>query len=312
MNSTLNDSTAIAPRIAVETSLAQHVPANIADKLKEIGRIIETPRTADLYASLQQREPYAGIKAERDVKYGLSERNRLDIFTPEEPSSARPVLIFVHGGGFTGGDKRTSGSPFYDNVMLWAVKNGFIGVNVTYRLAPEFPWPAGPEDMATAVRWIIDNIAAHSGDPARVYLMGTSAGAVHVASYVSHPEFHGPAGSGLAGAILVSGLYDLSNMPAAESLSVYFGNDTGVYAARSSLAGLLKTATPLMIVSTELDPPIFEQQFDLLRDSLRRTERGCSHAIVLPLHNHTSPACAINTADTGLTSEILRFTRIAR
>jgi triacylglycerol lipase len=50
------------------------------------------------------------------------------------------VLIFVHGGAFVGGNKRTTPtSPFYDNVMLWAVNNGFIGVNATYRLAPQSP-----------------------------------------------------------------------------------------------------------------------------------------------------------------------------
>ncbi|MHC4055206.1 alpha/beta hydrolase [Bradyrhizobium sp. 25ACV] len=301
----------IAPSITPETSLARQVPADIADKLKEIGRIIETPRTTELYAPLHQPEPYTGMKAERDLRYGPGERNRLDVFTAEAPSGPRPVLIFVHGGGFTGGDKRTAGSPFYDNVMLWAVKNGFVGVNTTYRLAPEFPWPAGPEDMAAAVRWVTANIASHGGNPARVYLMGTSAGAVHVASFLSHPEFHGPDGDGLAGAILVSGLYDLGNLPAVESLSVYFGDDITTYGARSSLAGLLKTTTPLLIVSTELDPPIFEQQFDLLRNSLCRTERRCVRAVVLPQHSHTSPVCAINTTDTGLTNEILRFTATA-
>jgi triacylglycerol lipase len=195
--------------------------------------------------------------------------------------------------------------------MLWAVKNGFIGVNATYRLAPEFRWPAGPEDLASVVSWVTSNIASYGGNPARVYLMGISAGAVHVASFLSHPEFHGSGDDGLAGAILVSGLYDLSNMPAAESLSVYFGEDTANYAARSSLAGLLETTAPLLIVSSELDPPIFEQQFDLLRNNLRDTQRGYVRAVVLPQHSHTSPVCAINTADSSLTSEILNFTATA-
>ena len=120
------------------------------------------------------------------------------------------MLIFVHGGAFIAGNKRTPGSPFYDNIMLWAVKNGFVGVNTTYRLAPQSPWPAGAEDLAAVVQWVTDNIAARGGDPARVYLMGHSAGAVHVASYVSHPEFHKVKGGGLAGAIMVSGIYDLT------------------------------------------------------------------------------------------------------
>ena len=131
------------------------MPAEIAAKLLEMGRVIDPPKTVALYAPLQQKEPYPGVKIERDVKYGAAERNLLDIFMPETAASPRPVLIFVHGGAFVGGNKRTTPtSPFYDNIMLWAAKNGFVGVNVTYRLAPQSPWPAGAQDLATAVRWI--------------------------------------------------------------------------------------------------------------------------------------------------------------
>ena len=96
-----------------------------------------------LYAPLQEKEPYQGVKVERDVKYGAADRNLLDVFLRDTASPARPVLIYVHGGGFVAGNKRTPGSPFNDNIMLWAVKNGFVGVNMTYRLAPQSPWPAG-------------------------------------------------------------------------------------------------------------------------------------------------------------------------
>ncbi len=124
------------------------MPPDIAKTLAELGRVIDPPATAKLYAPLQQTEPYFGVRIERDLKYGPAERNRLDIFMPQATASGRPVLIFVHGGAFIGGNKRrTPDSPFYDNIMLWAVKNGFIGVNITYRLAPQFPWPAGAEDV---------------------------------------------------------------------------------------------------------------------------------------------------------------------
>ena len=185
------------------------MPAEIATKLQELGRVIDPPKTAALYAPLQQKEPYPGVQVERDVKYGPADRNLLDVFVPETAASERPVLIFVHGGAFTAGNKRgPNASPFYDNIMLWAVKNGFVGVNTTYRLAPQSPWPAAAEDLAAVVQWVADNAASRGGDPARVYLMGHSAGAVHVSSYVSHPEFHKVGGGGLAGAIMVSGLYN--------------------------------------------------------------------------------------------------------
>jgi len=146
--------------MCVSAAFAQQtpMPEDIAWKLLEIGRVIDVPKTAALYAPLQQKEPYAGVKVERDVKYGPADRNLLDVFTPEANSSSRPVLIFIHGGGFVAGNKRNPGSPFYDNIMLWAVKSGFVAGNATYRLAPQFMWPAGSEDLASVVQWVSEKI----------------------------------------------------------------------------------------------------------------------------------------------------------
>ena len=288
------------------------MPEEIAWKLLELGRVIDLPNTALLYEPLQEKEPYRGVKIERDIKYGAADRNLLDVFTPETASPSRPVLIFVHGGGFVAGNKRTSGSPFYDNIMLWAVKNGFVGVNVTYRLAPQAAWPAGAEDLAAAVQWVADKINERGGDPARIHLMGHSAGAVHVANYVSHPQFHKVKGGGLAGAILLSGIYDLTATPLADPERAYFGADPARYAEQSSLQGLLATKTPLMMVATELDPPRFVQQFDLLKQAACKGPTGCAHAIMLPQHSHVSEVYSINTADTRLADEILDFVKTGK
>ena len=74
--------------------------------------------------------------------------------------------------GFNRGNKNTAGSPFNDNVPLWAARNGMVGVNMTYRLAPQSTWPSGPQDTAAAVSWVRANIASYGGDPSRVFLMG--------------------------------------------------------------------------------------------------------------------------------------------
>ena len=99
---------------------------------------------------------------------------------PENMSgSPRPVLIWVHGGAFVGGNKKSAqGAFFYDNVGVWAARNGMIGVNINFRLAPAHKWPTGAQDTGTAVKWVIDNIASHGGDPTRIFLAGHSAGAV--------------------------------------------------------------------------------------------------------------------------------------
>ena len=295
--------------LAVAARAEGPMPDDIAWKLVEMGRTIDPPKTAALYAPLQQKEPYADVRVERDVPYGPAELNRLDIFAPEATSSARPVLIFVRGGAFITGNKHPPGSPFYDNIMLWAVKNGFVGVNLNYRLAPQSPWPAGAEDVAGAIQWVVDNIGARGGDPARIYLMGHSAGAVHVATYVAHPEFRKVNDSALKGAILVSGIYDLTATPLANPEKAYFGTDPARYAERSSLEGLTTTKIPLMIVTAELDPPGFNRQFDLLKEARCKAEGGCVRALLLPQHSHMSEVYSINTTDTRLTDQILEFVK---
>ena len=288
------------------------MPEEFARKLLELGPAIDGPDTAKLYAPLQEKEPYRGVKVERDVKYGAADRNLLDVFMPATASPPRPVLIFVHGGAFVAGDRRESGTPFYDNIMLWAVRNGFVGVNMTYRLAPRAKWPAGAEDIGSAVQWVANNIGGRGGDPARIYLMGHSAGAVHVANYVSHPEFYKVNGGGLAGAIMVSGLYDLTAMKLGDPERAYFGDDPLRYAEESSLQGLATTRIPLMIVTAEMDPPAFLRQFELLKDATCKRASGCARALILPQHSHMSEGYSINTSDTQLTNEILDFVKTGK
>jgi acetyl esterase/lipase len=346
--------------LAFPTMALAQMPPEIAAKVAALGRVVDPENTAKFYTPLQEKEPYAGIKVVRDVKYGAHDRNVVDIFTPgaeaappqnvevveqqlrqaraafaagqatrlevaqaesrlaqarvsANGATGRPVLMFVHGGGYTRGNKRPPGSAFYDNIMVFAARHGMVGVNVEYRLAPEFPWPAGPEDMGAAVRFVGDKIASYGGDPNRVFLMGHSAGAGHVAAYVSHPEFFGPKGSGLAGAIFSSGpSYVLNAQEPAGSTVTYFGADTSRYAERAALPGLLKTTIPFMISSAELDPPAIAEQFVALKDGMCKSARGCVRSIVLPKHSHMSESYAINTADTQLSDQILEFVKTGK
>jgi triacylglycerol lipase len=283
-------------------------PAEVWEKVSKLGPVINPPETAKIYAPLHEKEPYQGIKVVRDIKFGAdAERQALDVLVADAATAkARPVLIFVHGGGFVRGARRTPGTPFYDNVVLFAARNGMVGVNTTYRLAPKHPWPTGAEDVAAAVRWVGENIAGYGGDPTRVFLMGHSAGAVHVASYVAHPEFHGPKGIGLAGAILVSGLYDLTVRPPGPNEKIYFGEDTSKHAARSSLKGLVQSKLPLLVVAGEIDPPMFREDARLLNDARCKAGR-CPRYLMLAKHSHMSETYAINTKDTSFSGEILAF-----
>ncbi len=284
------------------------MPPDIAAAVKKIGPVIDPPATAALFAPLQKKEPYAGVGVARDEKYGSDPRNRLDVFQPAKADATpRPILIFVHGGAFTGGDKHPPGNAFYDNIMLWAVANGMVGVNITYRLAPEHPYPAGAEDVAMAVQWTLENANKFGGDPRRIFLMGHSAGATHVATYVAHPEFHKVKGSGLAGAILVSGIYELTPDIDGPPQRAYFGSDMARWPERSSLGGLVASTLPSLVVRAEFDPPPFIVQGDVLYSAMCSGRSGCPTHVVLQDQSHMSEIYSINTDETRLTNAINGF-----
>lgn len=297
--------------LAAPQALAQ-VPADVAEKLRELGRGILVPQTLALYAPLHtEKEPYAGVKIMRDAKYGADQRQALDVFVPENMSSGpRPVLIFVHGGAFVAGNKKgPPGTFYYDNLGVWAVRNGMIGVNITYRLAPANKWPTGAQDTATAVKWVIDNIASHGGDPSRIFLSGHSAGAVHVADYIAFSQFHpGPGGPGIKGAVLISGLFDIARFPAGAGNKAYYGEDASKYAEYSSQPGLLKTTVPLLVAFAELDPPEFVVESKALNEALCKAGK-CPRQVELAKHSHMSETLSINTGDTLLVGPIAEFVK---
>ena len=117
----------------VAATAAAQVPPEIAAQLRQIGTGVCVPETAKIYAPLQQHAPYAGVTVVRDISYAQDPRTIMDVFAPEKGGGNRPVLIYVSGGG---GDKKVNGpdgDAFYDNIMLWALKNGMTGVNMQRR-----------------------------------------------------------------------------------------------------------------------------------------------------------------------------------
>ncbi|MGP1609715.1 MAG: alpha/beta hydrolase, partial [Burkholderiales bacterium] len=228
-----------------------------ATAIRAIPRLISpdtVSATRNLVAPLL-KPPANDVAVQRDLKYGAHDRQRLDVFTPAsgfEPS--RPVLIFVHGGGFVAGDKQMAGTPFYDNIAQWAVRHGCNAVNITYRLAPQHQWPSGVEDLHLVIRFIQQDGATHGISARKLFLMGQSAGAAHAASYVAHSARYAPYSHGLSGLILLSGVYDYTLKPGPME-AAYLGQDQSLYAARSSLTGLLNCDLPMLVTIAECDPP---------------------------------------------------------
>jgi len=140
----------------------------------------------------------------------------LNVFTPEDAKEGDklPVLIYIHGGGFTGG----CGHEKHFDGPVWPAK-GIIGVTINYRLGPmgfvclpELQEEAGHTgnyglyDQMTAIQWVKNNIAAFGGDAENITIMGQSAGAASVQMQCQSPLTDGlfqkavmSSGCGLAG-----------------------------------------------------------------------------------------------------------------
>lgn len=272
------------------------VPPDIAAKVKASAGKIDFS-VAAMYGPLQPKAPYKGVDVVRDIAYGDDPLQKLDVFSPQAKSSRpRPVLLFVHGGGFVRGDKKTT-----DNMLVWGAWNGMVGVDINYRLAPKDAWPAGAEDLKAAIAWTRANIARYGGDPNRIIIWGHSAGANHVADYVGHTELQGPEAKGVKGAIIMSAFY----APAVGAQpSPYYGSDASLQTASASIDRLIKTRIPLYVINAEYDPAGFIAYEEALDAAL--TKAGIAHGrLVAKDHGHLDEGMAVGTSDHGVTGPLL-------
>ena len=137
-----------------------------------------------------------------DLAYGESEWEKLDLFTAA-PSA--PLLVFIHGGYWQGGDKRDVSfvaAPF--------VRAGVAVALINYGLAPDTPIEAMLAQTARAVRWLHANAAAHGVDAQRIHLMGHSAGGHLASTMLAHTAETADVSRLVRSATAISGLFDLA------------------------------------------------------------------------------------------------------
>jgi acetyl esterase/lipase len=281
-------------------------PPDVAAELARIGRVIAVPPTLALYAPLHGADAAAGLRVERDIAYGADAAQRLDVFAPAAGGAGRPVMLFVPGGGFVSANRTSPGQPaFWGNIPAWAARQGFVGVIMSYRVAPAHRYPAAQEDIGAALAWVAANAARFGGDPARVTVLGQSAGAINAALYAVEPRFH-PAGVvPPRGYALVSGLYHFE-AEAPPNERAYLGEDAAARVALSPRTGLARLDVPLLIAWGSLNPERFEANSVVLVRTLLNAGR---QPVVVPLegHSHISEVAAIGTADTALTAPLAAF-----
>jgi hypothetical protein len=190
------------------TPVRAEVPPDVAAQLRALGTGVCVPETAKIYKPLLlEKAPYSGVSILRDVRYGTDPRTVMDVFAPELGAGNRPVLIFVSGGAGNKLEAPPDGDVFYDNIMLWAVNNGMVGVNMQRRgglTGAGMAWDEPAKDVGVVVDWVRKNIKQYKGNPDRIFLWSSSAGNVPVSTYVAHPEISGANGAAVKGVILMS------------------------------------------------------------------------------------------------------------
>lgn len=148
--------------------------------------------------------PWLGMaELRKDIEFArpAGEPQQMDAWVPEQGSGPFPAIIWVHGGGFTGGDK----APAPKSLLEPIERLGYAWFSVNYRLAPKHPFPAQTDDVESAVAYVKAHAAEFKVDKNRLVLMGASAGG-HLVSFVGVK--HGK-GNGVAAVVSFFGEHDL-------------------------------------------------------------------------------------------------------
>jgi acetyl esterase/lipase len=212
-----------------------------------------------------------------DMAYGEHPRHKLDLFLPERDEPR--LLVFVHAGGWTGGDKAN-----YRALGEMLAGFGYAVALPNHRLAPEFPYPAAAEDVAAAVAFLLRS-SAESGIRGEGMLLGGHSSGAHLAALTAlHPRYQPE--SAVAGVICVSGVYDLAKYADADDyLGPVFGPDLNVWHDASPLRHLGPGAPPFFLAWAEHDYPGAGEQAHAMAGGLKACGSGANLTEV-PGRNH--------------------------
>lgn len=262
--------------------------------------------TSPLYADQPRVYELAEIEVAANLSYGPHERHLLDVHTDRfrRADAPMPVIMYFHGGGFVRGSKETN-----RNVADYFASLGLVGVNATYRLAPEAKWPDGANDIGAAVAWVQANIADYGGDPNQVFVIGKSAAAAHAATYAFRPDVLEPGTPAAAGVIMISGGYGADPENVSENRLAYFGEDLSRWPQISTLGNIERVDMPVMFTISELDGPGAQASMAAVVSEVTEKAGRLPRVVQLMGHNHYSPNPSIGTHDTQLSAAILQFVR---
>jgi arylformamidase len=271
------------------------------DELEVEYDIVGTIDSLDVY-----HEEYGGLSAKAverlggklDIAYGGDPLQTLDAFPAAEPGV--PILIFIHGGYWAGGDKaihRFPADTFFDAGAVW--------VPINYRLAPAVSLDDIVDDARSAVAWVHRHAAEIGGDADRIYVFGHSAGG-HLTAMILASGWH--AGYGLPenavkGGAPCSGLHDLSPF-LHTSQKEYLKLDADGVSRLSPMRNLPPKGTKMVIAWGGKETTEFIRQSEDYAAACRGAgAEVTTHAY--PEHNHFSLAREMTDRNSPLTASLI-------
>lgn len=282
--------------------------------------------------------PAANVRAGLAYVEGSPDpKHRLNLFLPLADSVRAgpwPVVVFVHGGGWTTGDRdfRFGGEDLYNNVGRYLAQRGIGAAVVSYRLLPDVRWPAQVEDVARAAAWVRGHVAAYGGDPDALFLMGHSAGAQLATRVALDADAQAAAGlppGAVCGAIPVSGaaldLTDRETFALEDDFDYYSArfSDDGVaraeppaepaawQVAASPLRLVRPGAPPFLILYAGGETGALQRQSRLLDGALRGAGVE-SRVVVVPGQSHTRIVPTLSRDDRTAGPAVVAFVRAQR
>ena len=217
--------------------------------------------------------------------YAEGPRHGLDVYAPANAQGA-PVVVFIYGGGWRAGDR-----GMYRFVGATLAAAGVVCVVPDYRVWPEVRSPAFVQDAAQAVGWARAHAAEHGGDPARLFLMGHSAGAQIAAMLALNPAWLGAVGMqpgrDLRGVVGLSGPYDFLPLQS-DTLKDIFGPEDQRPASQP-INFVTPGAPPMLLATGDEDTTVLPRNSQRLAAKLREAGNqaeliiypGVGHATIM-------------------------------
>lgn len=197
--------------------------------------------------ALNALSPGGASQVTANLPYGPLPRQKLDVYSPKDHAGLSPVVVFFYGGNWSSGERAD-----YAFVGHALASRGYVAVIADYRLYPQVHYLEILQDAARAVAWTALEVRRYGGDPARLFVMGHSAGAYNAAMVALDASLlarHGMHPQDLRGWIGLAGPYDFLPVENVNTRPVFFFPDTP--AASQPIHHVTPDAPPALLIAPQ-------------------------------------------------------------